>query len=331
MGRVHHFFSQHHPLFSACLQRFQTAEEFAEWIAKIKEHEVEVVEYLQRAVPLTHYVFEKRLGITTLGELASIKDIPIDRGSRRRGRGRKKQQRELPAYHIDLVKSIEDQMPCIYFAFSRKKCEKYAHELSRIRNYTTQAQKKQIAEIIHEHVSSEVKQMQSYHKLRECLNKGVAYHHAGLLPNLKDIVERLFEKGLVSVLYATDTFAVGINMPAKSVCFDSMEKFDGVSFRYLNSKEYFQCAGRAGRRGIDDHGSVYALVDRQYTDIDKVKALTSKDTEPITSQFRLSFNTVLNLVKNHPNQEEIDVILKQNFDFLFAPKIVKASACYGIV
>lgn len=286
--------------------------EFAEWIASIKDHEVRVVEYLKRAVPLTHHLFEKTLGICTLEDVREIQSIPEDR---KRGK-----TREFPASHLDLIAAIADQTPCIFFSFSRKKCEKYAHELARQKRFTSQSQRAEIAEYISKSTLPEVKQMASYQRLRECLEKGVAYHHAGLLPNLKEIVERLFERGLISVLYATDTFAVGVNMPAKAVCFDSLEKFDGAMFRYLNSKEYFQCAGRAGRRGIDKEGHVYALVDRKYTDLGKVARLTSKDTEPIISQFRLSFNTVLNLCKNHPSEEEIDIILRSNFDAFLRKK-----------
>jgi superfamily II RNA helicase len=280
------------------------AEEFAEWIESINKHPVKVIKHHERAVPLTHFVFEKTLGISKINELDQIKDIPNYRS--------KKRFQEKPAHHTDVIKAIGDKLPCIYFAFSRKSCEKYGQELNK--DFTTPEQKAEIVRIIRAHLTPEVRQMGSYHKLRQCLNKGIAYHHAGLLPNLKDIVERLFEAGLISVLYATETFAVGINMPAKTVCFDSLEKYDGYNFRYLNSKEYFQLAGRAGRRGIDKEGTVIALVDRIRTDINKVKKLTSKDIEPIISQFKLSFNTVLNLVKNHNNQE-IDVILKSNFDY----------------
>ncbi|MDO8480615.1 MAG: DEAD/DEAH box helicase, partial [Nanoarchaeota archaeon] len=286
--------------------------EFAEWISEIKEHEVRVVEYLKRAVPLTHHLFEKTLGVCTIDEVREIQSIPEDRRNRK--------VREFPASHLDLISAITDKTPCIFFSFSRKKCEKFAHELAKQRRFTSQAQRGVIAEYISQNTSPEVKQMASYQRLRECLEKGVAYHHAGLLPNLKEVVERLFEKGLISVLYATDTFAVGVNMPAKAVCFDALEKFDGVMFRYLSSKEYFQCAGRAGRRGIDTEGNVYAIVDRKYTDLNKIARLTSKDTEPIISQFRLSYNTVLNLCKNHPSEEEIDIILRSNFDAFLRKK-----------
>ncbi len=117
---------------------------------------------------------------------------------------------------------------------------------------------------------------------------------------------------MIKVLYTTETFAVGINMPAKTVCFQSLRKFDGANFRFLHSKEYFQIAGRAGRRGIDTEGFVYAMVDRRDFDYSTLKKMTDVDVEPIQSQFRLSVNTVLNLIKQH-NPEEIDTILKMSF------------------
>ncbi|MBD3164193.1 DEAD/DEAH box helicase [Candidatus Woesearchaeota archaeon] len=289
------------------------ASEFAEWISSIKGHDVKVVQHDKRAVPLNHFVYEKHLGITKIGNIAEIRHIP-----RVCLRG-KRQQKEKPAYHLDLVKEIPDKMPCIYFVFNRKKCEQYAVQLSKRKDYTTASQKKQAISIISLYLTDNVKQMVSYKKLRQCLGKGIAYHHAGLLPNLKEIVEKLFEKGLISVLYATETFAVGVNMPAKTVCFDSLEKYDGYSYRYLNSKEYFQLAGRAGRRGIDKEGTVIALVDSVRTSIKKVKKLTGKDIEPIISQFKLSFNSVLNLVNNH-DEEEIDTILRSNFDYFLRQK-----------
>src|SRR3989338_5181287 len=109
-----------------------------------------------------------------------------------------------------------------------------------------------------------------------------------MLPDIKHIVEKLFGMGLIKALYATETFAVGINMPAKTVCFNSLTKFDGMSFRYLNSKEDFQLAGRAGRRGIDTEGYAISLVNRENLEIDKVIQMSPKDVEPIISRFQLS-------------------------------------------
>ena len=117
---------------------------------------------------------------------------------------------------------------------------------------------------------------------------------------------------MIKVLYTTETFAVGINMPAKSVCFESLRKFDGVSFRMMTSKEYFQIAGRAGRRGIDKEGFVYIMIERKIFEYEKIRKLVHSDTLPIMSQFRLSVNTVLNLIMQH-DEKEIDEILCKSF------------------
>jgi superfamily II RNA helicase len=108
-------------------------------------------------------------------------------------------------------------------------------------------------------------------------------------------------------------------MPARTVCFHSLEKFDGMNFRFLNSKEYFQLAGRAGRRGIDTEGLAIALVERKTFDADKVENFTSKDTDPIISQFKLSYNTVINLMDKHTKDEQ-EVILKSSFDYYLKKK-----------
>ncbi len=161
-------------------------------------------------------------------------------------------------------------------------------------------------------VPSDINHLASTKLLRQTLPYGIGFHHAGLLPILKDLVEELFEMGKIKVLYTTETFAVGINMPARSVCFESLRKFDGISFRLLNSKEYFQIAGRAGRRGIDKEGFVYAMIPRPDFDYNRIKKITDSDTEPIKSQFKLSVNTVLNLIKHH-DKAEIHKILCKSF------------------
>ena len=134
---------------------------------------------------------------------------------------------------------------------------------------------------------------------RQLIACGIAYHHAGMLPTLKEVVERLFTSGLIQLLFTTETFAVGINMPACTVVFDSLEKFDGVSFRYLKAREYHQMAGRAGRRGIDPVGYVYAQVEPEYATHDDVSKTISNAIEPITSQFNLSYSSILNLYEKY--------------------------------
>jgi len=95
------------------------------------------------------------------------------------------------------------------------------------------------------------------------LKRGIGIHHSGLLPILKEVIEILFQEGLVKSLFATETFAMGLNMPAKTVVFTSVRKFDGQDFRWLNSGEYIQMSGRAGRRGLDARGIVILMVDEK--------------------------------------------------------------------
>ena len=156
--------------------------------------------------------------------------------------------------------------------------------------------------------------METTKKLRKTLSKGIGFHHSGMLPTLKNIVEELFSRGLIKILYTTETFSVGINMPAKTVIFNSTEKYDGVSMRMLNAKEYFQIAGRAGRRGIDKEGLVITLIDRHYTNLEKLKKISTVDDVPIKSQFALSTNTVLNIIDMFDDETQ-EKLLKSNFDY----------------
>ena len=130
---------------------------------------------------------------------------------------------------------------------------------------------------------------------RPLVLRGIAYHHAGMLPTLKEVVERLFSSGLIKLLFTTETFAVGVNMPARTVAFESLRKFDGVSFDYMESREYHQMSGRAGRRGMDDVGYVYAAVDPEEDDARRVRRVLTGKIERIQSRFELAYSTILNL------------------------------------
>ncbi|MBR9676074.1 DEAD/DEAH box helicase [Candidatus Woesearchaeota archaeon] len=314
-------FSPEHVRFLCLSATIPNARQFADWISTIKNHIVDVVEYSKRAVPLTHHVYDYYLGLTTIKELKKeLSRTPnyydvMPYAKKKKNRGKRREKTPFPS-HLDVIEYLSEhnQLPCFFFAFSRKKCEELAEQLGIKHDFTNAAQKKEILDYYYKTVSEEVKKMDSARFLKNVLVKGVAVHHAGILPKLKEVVEELFARGLISVLYTTETFAVGINMPAKTVCFNSLEKFDGFNFRYLNSKEYFQLAGRAGRRGIDKEGRAIALVDRNRNDLDKITGFTSKDTEPIISQFHLTYNTVLNIVHNH-TPDEREKILKMNFDY----------------
>ncbi|MFH1127685.1 MAG: DEAD/DEAH box helicase [archaeon] len=286
------------------------AREFADWIKAIKGHEVDTIMNDKRPVPLHRAFFERELGITTLDEIK--KKHEREKVQYMGFRKRRGDMGDKNSTHVELVSLIRDKLPCFFFTFSRQKCQLNALELARSEMFE---RNDEMSSRIRKKLSDsvpEINNLKSMRDLRSVLPYGIAFHHAGLLPIIKELVEELFSEGLIKVLYTTETFAVGINMPAKSVCFDSMMKYDGINFRYLNSKEYFQIAGRAGRRGIDKEGFAYAIVGGRDFNYEMLKKITRKDTEPIRSQFRLSVNTVLNLVKQH-TKEEIDNILCKNF------------------
>ncbi|MGM5482586.1 MAG: DEAD/DEAH box helicase [Nanobdellota archaeon] len=290
------------------------ADEFANWVKKIKNHNVDVIEHHKRSVPLEIKFFEAQLGICTIDDLKNKKDL--DSYPRYESLYGKKRKRTKPvrADYRDLIRDIKDDWtPCLYFVFSRMKTQDYALNLARKQDFLTREEKNQVAKDTAEYfrnLTKEVLALRSTVTLKKCLSKGIAFHHAGLVPDAKHIVEKLFSKGLVKILFTTETFALGVNMPAKSVCFDSLKKFTNEGFRYLNSKEFFQISGRAGRRGIDEKGLSVSVI-QPNDDISKICEFTKEDVMPINSQFRLSYNTILNMLDIH-SAEEIEKILKMN-------------------
>ncbi|MBN1175802.1 DEAD/DEAH box helicase [Candidatus Woesearchaeota archaeon] len=318
-------FSPKHIRFLALSATIPNYREFADWIAHIKEHPVDTVFYGHRPVPLRHKVYDRRLG------LCEIKDVQIDMlkeeeysramefsprynpGKKKKAQNKAKIHNMKPPYHLDVIKELEGKMPALYFCFSRKKTQDFAVELSKKQDFLNKEEAQKVLEVIRNHMTPEVAKMETTKVIRNTLPKGIGFHHSGMLPVLKTIVEELFGQGLIKILYTTETFSVGINMPAKAVVFNSLEKYDGINMRMLNAKEYFQIAGRAGRRGIDKEGLVIALINRRFTNLEKLHKISTVDDEPIISHFTLSINTALNLIDNFDenNQERV---LKSNFD-----------------
>jgi len=316
-------FSPSHIRFLCLSATIPNAKELASWMQTIKGHQVNVVHYSKRAVPLKHFVFETYVGLTTARDLAA--KIPKYRHTtkNRYGTGSSKRGRhnyyKVASPH-DVILKMRDKLPAIIFSFSRKACESEALKLSENNDFVDSDDKKHhIIETWHKYFNSEINRMNTTEKLRKTLLNGIGFHHAGILPQHKAVVEELFSQGLLKVLFTTETFSVGINMPAKTVIFNGLRKFDGRNFRLINSREYFQLAGRAGRRGIDEVGYVVAIIDREKNDINDLIRISSGDAEPIRGQFQLSYNTVLNLVANH-NEDEIDKIIKSNFEYYIRRK-----------
>ncbi len=286
-------------------------DQLAAWISAVQGVEVKTVTHFERIVPLKHHLYERSLGITTLKRVlrkaashqARISSIPPW-----------ERDKIPPTSHADLILDIKDDyLPCLFFTFSRRKCEVNALELGEVADFLSAEQKAQAEAIITE-VEGRYPRITSgrWNSLYRLLLKGIGYHHAGMLPALKDIVEELFTHRLLPVLYCTETFAVGLNFPCKTVCFEASTKWDGTSFRTISNREYFQMAGRAGRRGIDDIGYAFTLVNLNYFDPTEFPTMKEADIEPLQSQFSLTYNSILNLIHNY---EEADIhrILGQNF------------------
>ncbi|MBI4983195.1 DEAD/DEAH box helicase [Candidatus Woesearchaeota archaeon] len=287
------------------------AEEFSHWIKAIKYHPVKTVISEERPVPLQMLFYDYEWRLTSLDKIKSAVDDPEYKRMRRQ---KSTKRFRIPApEHTALIKDLgRDKLPCIFFVFSRSDCQRKAVELARKNLFPKNYQTVQLLNDKLKDAPSEITRLSSTRMLKETLPFGIAFHHAGLLPVIKETIEELFTQGLIRVLYATETFAVGINMPAKTVCFDGLRKFDGINFRSLTTKEFFQMAGRAGRRGIDKIGYAISMIFRPNFNYPEIKRITLRDIEPIRSQFRLSVNTTLNLIdQNTP--EEIEHILRLSF------------------
>lgn len=190
-------------------------------------------------------------------------------------------------------------LPAIFFIFSRAGCDGAVQQVRRSGlRLTTAEERQEIRAIVEDRIRTirdEDLAVLGYWEWLDCLERGVAAHHAGLLPAFKEIVETLFQQRLLKVVFATETLALGINMPARTVVLERMEKFNGEARVAITSGEYTQLTGRAGRRGIDVEG--HAVV--QWTegmDPQAVAALASRRTYPLNSSFRPTYNMAVNLL-----------------------------------
>lgn len=280
------------------------AKQLVDWMSSVRQEPVVLIEEQRRAVPLEYYYFTKETGITDLDGIWEF--------YRTHSQPENTEPFITPT-HLDLIDAIKhNYLPTLYFVFSRKQCAFKARELAATANFLHPNEKIQIEEYFVKQFGPEHEWTPSTRLLRRLCVKGVAFHHAGLLPSQKNVVEDLFAKRLIHVLYCTETFSVGINYPVKSVCFDSLEKFDGRNFRALANHEFFQMSGRAGRRGIDEKGYSFAFVDLNYLEKSPPPVFDIKRLEPLNSQFRLSYNTVLNLTLTL-NEEQIATYFQRSF------------------
>ena len=283
--------------------------EFAAWIEEVRDVPVEVIVEEKRPVPLVHKIWIPGRGPRSLKEtkqhfieMGRMRQRDDRRRGRNRGRGRvnrKAQARAMDQAGDDLLDYLSQRelMPAIYFCFSRRDCARLAERHSMRRLLTKEEERDMLARFDDLATRYEVTEADETRALRQLARRGVLYHHAGMLPIDKEIVERLFNTGLVRLLFATETFALGVNMPARTVCFHALTKYNGIAFGPLMAREYWQMAGRAGRQGIDTKGSVFALLDDTDISYHNIEWLHSGKTEPVRSRFNLNYSAVLNLFK----------------------------------
>lgn len=260
-----------------------------------------------RPVPLRHYYFDSSKPFDILPLLT-----PDGKLNRKIKPEKKMSFHSRQAKKQNTVKDVinvlhkKEMLPAIFFTFSRKKCDENMEKCSNI-NLITQEEAKQIRaeiqEFLKEHTYLE------NNKNLEYLYNGVASHHAGLLPAWKLLVERLFQKGLIKVVFATETLAAGINMPARTTVISAISKRTDSGHRMLTANEFLQMSGRAGRRGMDKIGYV-VVMGTQFQTPDEVADLVRSSSNPLESQFSPGYSMVLNLLQNLELDQAKELILK---------------------
>ncbi|MDH4168106.1 MAG: DEAD/DEAH box helicase [Acidimicrobiia bacterium] len=298
------------------------ADELAEWMTSVRGPTVCVVE-TRRPVELRHlYAIGERRApkphlIPTL-----IKGRPNREGYRfdptpgRRGRGRPRRPYFTPR-RLEMIESLRkaDLLPVIYFIFSRAAChESMQRCLDAGLVLTTEGERVEIDRLLDErvrHLCATDLAVLGFDELRRALRAGVAAHHAGMVPAFKEAVERCFVAGLVKVVFATETLALGINMPARSVVIEKLSKFTGEHHEMLTPGQFTQLTGRAGRRGIDDLGTAVVLWS-PYVPFDDIARLARSREFELRSAFRPTYNMAANLV-NRYEEEQAHRLLASSF------------------
>jgi len=290
------------------------AKQYAEWVCQLHSSPCHVVYTEYRPTPLQHYIFpdggngiflvvdEKRRFREDNFEkaMAFLQDGGSMGGGGGGGKKKKGGFKQGMADIFSIVKMIMERslQPVIVFSFSKKDCESHALQMSKL-DFNTSEEKSLVREVFEnatDVLSDDDKQLPQVSKVLPMLERGIGIHHGGLLPILKEVIEILFQEGLIKALFATETFAMGLNMPARTVVFSSAKKFDGKDTRYITSGEYIQMSGRAGRRGIDDRGIVILCVTTKM-EPQVPKDLIQGEANPLNSAFRLTYHMVLNLLR----------------------------------
>jgi ATP-dependent RNA helicase DOB1 len=296
--------------------------QFAEWIVKMHNQPCHVVYTDFRPTPLQHYffpagadgihlvvdekgVFREENFQKAMSSIAEKKgDDPANALANRKGKGKDRKLNKGgtkgPSDIYKIVKMImmKNYNPVIVFSFSKRECESNALQMSSLA-FNDDSEKEMVSKVFNsaiEMLSEEDRNLPQIQHLLPLLRRGIGVHHSGLLPILKETIEILFQEGLIKVLFATETFSIGLNMPAKTVVFTSVRKFDGINLRWVTPSEFIQMSGRAGRRGLDERGIVIMMVGEEM-DPAVAKEIVRGEQDRLNSAFHLGYNMILNLMR----------------------------------
>jgi superfamily II RNA helicase len=308
-------FSPHQINILALSATIPNIDELAEWMRRVHGRPVEVISETHRPVPL-HVAFQCQNQI--FKNLEDLKHTGFqDRADWRQSRPRMRHQRRGGRFgggrqHDDqgdarpnrldtLVKHLyeADRLPTIFFTFGRRRTEDLAWEGSGL-PLVDAAESAELRGMFRTLVERyQLTDNPSAHALGQLIERGVAFHHAGMLPTLKEVVEQCFASRLVKLIVTTETFALGINMPARTVIIDTLKKRLGTEVNLLRCREYSQMAGRAGRRGLDPVGYVYLRINPNTITFHEVVRVLQSKPEKVESRFNTSYATLLNLYRRH--------------------------------
>jgi superfamily II RNA helicase len=331
-------------------------EYFAKWLGELKQKPIHLIETTYRIVPLTHNLLDRDYKLIplmdakeTYNEKTYIDWLRAQQGiqdERKAFQRKVKDARQsgfegavdgkVHTYSFthqmnETIKMLEKEelLPALFFVLSRKQCESYAAKVdgSLLTSSDTAAVKHIISFHLHRHMK-ELEKVPQYHQIYDLLCRGIAFHHSGLLPLLKEIIEVLFSKGFVKIMFCTETFAVGLNMPTKTVLFAGFKKYDDQTggMRMLRTDEYIQMAGRAGRRGKDDKGIVIYLPDREPVEPSEMKAMMKGSRPPIQSRMDFHYDFILKTIQASEPGKPLKWlnIMEQSYWFQQRKKQIKA-------
>ncbi|MCW2831807.1 MAG: helicase, partial [Aeromicrobium sp.] len=293
------------------------AEEFGDWLTEVRGDTITIVEE-RRPIPLHQHVLvgrkmfplfepsddDRGIEVNKALERIAREDWQLARSMRgHRGKGGKRpRSRHRTPSRVELVERLDAEglLPAICFVFSRAGCAAAVQQCLDARiTLTTPEEQAEIAAVVDAtcaHLPEDDLHVLGFYEFRDALVRGVAAHHAGMLPTFKECVEDLFSQGFVKIIFATETLALGINMPARSVVIEKLSKWNGETHANITPGEYTQLTGRAGRRGIDVEGHGVVLW-QPGLDPKQVAGLASTRTYPLNSSFHPSYNMAVNLVE----------------------------------